>query len=126
MCVVGAHNTHVQHVRESDIGGECAAARHQRTVLETGHGAADETHIAPCSAIVLHSSCPAHGSGSSYSPCLLSSAPAARSPAWMRCGAAGNSSLKTPNGSSASMIAFSSPAGPPITPPSLYPLALVT
>src|SRR5438552_2683027 len=126
MGMVGTHNTHVQHVREGDIGGECAAARHQRTVLETGHGAADETHIAPCSAIVLHSSCPAHGSGSSYSPCVLSSAPAARSAAWMRCGVAGNSSIKTPNGASASLIALTTAAGAPIAPPSPNPLALVT
>src|SRR5947209_20257014 len=94
MCVVRTHNTHVQDVRESDVGGERAAAHHQRTVFEPGHGAADETHIAPCSAIVLHSSCPAHGSGSSYSPYLLSSAPAARSSACMACGVGGNSSMK--------------------------------
>src|SRR5205807_3279232 len=45
--VLGAHNAHMQHVWKSDIGGERAAARHQRTVLETSYRAADEGHVRP-------------------------------------------------------------------------------
>src|SRR5262249_31548729 len=35
----------MQHVWKGDVGGERTTARHQRTVLETGHGAADEGHL---------------------------------------------------------------------------------
>ena len=48
---------------------------------------------------------------------------AARSAARMRCGVAGNSSIDTPNGASASLIALTTAAGAPIAPPSPRPLA---
>src|SRR5262249_56121918 len=47
MRVLGARHAHVQHVGKCDVGGERTTARHQRTVLETGHGAADEGHVSP-------------------------------------------------------------------------------
>ena len=50
---------------------------------------------------------------------------AARSAARMRCGVAGNSSIDTPNGESASLIALTTAAGAPIAPPSPSPLACV-
>ena len=48
-----------------------------------------------------------------------------RSAARMRCGVAGNSSIETPKGDSASLIALTTAAGAPIAPPSPSPLALV-
>src|SRR5262249_45421667 len=47
------------HLGKGHVGGEGAAARDQRPVLETAHRTSDEAHVRPCSAvIVLHSSCP--------------------------------------------------------------------
>ena len=43
----------------------------------------------------------------------------------MRCGVAGISSIDTPNGLSASLMALITAAGAPIAPPSPRPLALV-
>ena len=43
----------------------------------------------------------------------------------MRCGVAGNSSIETPNGASASLMALTTAAGAPIAPPSPRPFALV-
>src|SRR4029077_19935550 len=56
----------------------------------------------------------------------LPRASAAHSAARMRCGVAGTSSIETPNGDSASLIALSTAAGAPIAPPSPNPFALVT
>ena len=50
---------------------------------------------------------------------------AARSAARIRCGVAGISSIATPNGASASLMALTTAAGAPIAPPSPTPLALV-
>ena len=96
--VRGAHEPHVQHVGKRDVGGEAPAAGDERPVFEARHRAADEAHEAP----------------------------ATRSAARMRCGVAGNSSIETPNGASASLIALTTAAGAPIVPPSPRPLALVT
>src|SRR5215467_3028538 len=103
MRVGGAHDAHLQHVRKSNIRRELAAPCHQRRVLETSHRTTDNAHLKP-----------------------RSGAPAARSAAWMRCGVAGNSSIETPNGDSASLIALRTAAGAPIAPPSPNPFALVT
>ena len=51
--MAGAHHAHVQHAGKGDIGGEGAAARHQRPVLETGHRTSDEAHVRPCSAAIV-------------------------------------------------------------------------
>src|SRR5690606_26344865 len=51
--------------------------------------------------------------------------PALRSAARIRCGVAGISSIWTPNGVSASLMAFTTAAGAPMVPPSPMPLALV-
>ena len=50
--------------------------------------------------------------------------PSARSAARMRCGVAGISSIDTPNGESASLMALITAAGAPMAPPSPSPLAL--
>ena len=84
-----AHHAHVQHVRKGDIGGEPAAARHQRPILETRHRTSDYAHV---------------------SVSTLASE-AARSAARMRRGVAGNSSIDTPKGDSASLIALRTAAG---------------
>src|SRR5262245_30225487 len=52
-CMGGAHHPHVQHVGKGDVGGEGAAARYQRPVLETGHRTSDEAHVRPCSAAIV-------------------------------------------------------------------------
>jgi hypothetical protein len=49
----------------------------------------------------------------------------ARKAARMRCGVAGISSISTPNGESASLIALITAAGAPMQPPSPKPLAMV-
>src|SRR5437899_11687921 len=51
--------------------------------------------------------------------------PAARNAARMRCGVAGSSSIETPKGASASLMALRIAAGAPIAPPSPRPFALV-
>ena len=48
-----------------------------------------------------------------------------RKAARMRCGVAGISSMSTPNGESASLIALTTAAGAPMQPPSPRPLAFV-
>src|SRR5262249_13444698 len=141
--VLGANDAHMQHVWKGDVGGERTAARHQRTVLETGHGAADEGHgenalyrsfpqkrglsrllWIPAFAGMNGICCPAVLVETRHY--LLPAIPAARSAARMRCGVAGNSSIETPNGASASLMALTTAAGAPIAPPSPSPLALVT
>src|SRR4051794_32330469 len=52
--------------------------------------------------------------------------PLLRNAARIRCGVAGTSSMDTPNGDSASLIALITAAGAPIAPPSPRPLALVS
>ena len=74
----------------------------KRPILQTGHGSSDEVHVRTCPR-----------------------AEAARSAARMRCGVAGNSSIDTPNGDRASLMALTTAAGGPIAPPSPSPLALV-
>jgi hypothetical protein len=97
------HHAHVQLMRKRDIGRVGAATRHQRAILEPRNRSADEAHL-----------------GSAHA------APAARKAARMRCGVAGNSSIETPNGASASLMALRMAAGAPMAPPSPRPLALVT
>ena len=98
-----AHHAHGELVREADIGGELAVPGHQRAIFEALDRAADE----------------AHGDHAAF-------AAAARSAARMRWGVAGNSSIETPNGESASLTALTIAAGAPMVPPSPRPLALVT
>src|SRR5258708_30940940 len=52
-------------------------------------------------------------------------APAHRKAARIRCGVAGSSSIETPKGASASLMALRIAAGAPIAPPSPRPFALV-
>src|SRR5258708_22674481 len=59
----------------------------------------------------------AHGGGNH--------APAHRKAARIRCGVAGSSSIETPKGASASLMALRIAAGAPIAPPSPRPFALV-
>ena len=96
-----AHHAHVQQMRKSDVGGERSPARHQRPVLQARNRASDEAHLNP------------HVRA------------AARSAAQMRCGVAGSSSMETPNGASASLMALMTAAGAPTAPPSPNPFALV-
>src|SRR5262249_58852217 len=96
-----AHEAHVEHAREGDVGGEASAPSHQGRVLEPRHGTADDAHLADR---------------------LI---PPPRSAAPMRCGVAGVSSVATPKGESPALTAVSTAAGPPVAPPSPSPLALV-
>src|SRR5262249_36946909 len=56
---------------------------------------------------------------------LRAAEPAARKAARIPCGVAGSSSIETPKGASASLIALRIAAGAPIAPPSPRPFALV-
>src|SRR5262249_22544253 len=103
MCVGGAHDAHLQHVRKSNIRRELAAPCHQRRVPATSHPTTDNAHLKP-----------------------PSGAPAAPRAASVRCGGAGKSSLESAQGDSASLIALRTAAGAPIAPPSPNPFALVT
>ena len=57
--------------------------------------------------------------------CFLCGLLGSRNAARIRCGVAGISSISTPNGVSASLMALSTAAGAPMAPPSPRPLALV-
>src|SRR5216683_4387311 len=93
----------MQLMRERDVGRIGAATRDQRAILKPRNRLSNESH----------GSC-------DYA------APAARKAARMRCGVAGHSSIETPNGASASLMALRIAAGAPMAPPSPRPLAFVT
>src|SRR5260370_36525563 len=89
-------------MREGNVRRIGAASGDQRAIFKARNRFSDE----------------AHGSGNH--------APAPRKAARIRCGVAGSSSIETPKGASASLMALRIAAGAPIAPPSPGPFPLVT
>src|SRR5207249_4573285 len=97
-------------MRERDVGVKATLRGDERPILDPRHRAADECLLD------RHA-----GRSITYAGFLA----AARNAARMRCGVAGISSIDTPKGTSASLMALITAAGAPIVPPSPSPLALV-
>src|SRR5215470_4479517 len=95
-----ARDPHVKLVRERNVRRIGAAPDDERAIFNTRNGSADEVH----------------GGNHAQAP---------RKAARIRCGVAGSSSIETPKGASASLMALRIAAGAPIAPPSPRPFALV-
>src|SRR5229473_381251 len=89
-------------MREGNVRRIGAAPSDQRAIFKARNRFSDEGHIAGDHA-----------------------APTPRKAARIRCGVAGSSSIETPKGASASLMALRIAAGAPIAPPSPRPFALV-